>query len=71
MVAKLKGIVKSFNSTKGYGFIDDLEGNDCFFHYHSLNIDGYKTIAPGTTVSFVKEASEKGYRATDIDIIPE
>ena len=68
---KIKGLVKSFNSVKGYGFVDDLEGNDCFFHYQSLNIEGYKTVKPGTSVLFVKENTEKGLRATDIDIVTE
>ncbi len=66
---KIAGVVKTFNSVKGFGFIDDGEGHDCFFHYSSLNIDGFKTIKPGTKVLFEKNETEKGFRAVNIDIV--
>ena len=41
---KLNGKVKSFNKSKGYGFIIDENGNEYFFHFSSLNMEGFKTV---------------------------
>lgn len=66
---KIQGTVKTFNSTKGYGFIVGNDGNSYFFHYSSLNVEGYKTIKVGAKVSFSKNSTEKGLRAEDISIV--
>lgn len=47
----MKGIVKWFNNTKGYGFIIN-EGKDIFVHYSQIEDNGYKYLAPGQTVEF-------------------
>jgi len=47
------GIVKFFNSEKGYGFItDDATKQDIFVHFSSINGNGYKTLVEGQKVSF-------------------
>lgn len=38
-----KGIVKWFNSQKGYGFITS-EGKDIFVHYTGIEAEGYKSL---------------------------
>ncbi|MFA6370050.1 MAG: cold shock domain-containing protein, partial [Bacilli bacterium] len=43
----MKGNVKMFNKEKGYGFIRTEEGQDVFFHYSSLVMDGFKTAEVG------------------------
>jgi CspA family cold shock protein len=49
---RLKGIVKWFNSTKGYGFIGRAGGNDVFVHYGEIISEGYKKLAEGDEVEF-------------------
>lgn len=47
------GVVKFFNSDKGYGFItDDETKKDIFVHFSSINVEGYKTLTEGQKVSF-------------------
>ena len=65
----MKGKIKSFNRIRGYGFIVSEELDDIFFHFSSLNMEGYKTIRSDTEVSFDLENGEKGLRAINIEII--
>ena len=46
----MTGTVKWFNGKKGYGFISDKDGNDLFFHFSALQMDGYKTIDQGKRI---------------------
>lgn len=62
-----KGKVKWFNNAKGYGFIIE-EGcsDDLFAHFSSVQMDGYKTLKAGQSVTFDKKPSEKGIHAVNI-----
>ncbi|MGO3345295.1 MAG: cold shock domain-containing protein [Marinomonas sp.] len=64
------GLVKWFNNAKGYGFIvcEDFD-EDLFIHYSAINIEGYKTLKAGQTVSFKVEPGQRGLHA--IEITPE
>ena len=62
----MQGTIKMFNKEKGFGFIRAEDGNDVFFHYSSLVMDGFKTIEQGDAVSFELEQSDRGLRAANI-----
>ncbi len=62
----MKGKVISFNKNKGYGFISTSEGQDVFFHYSQLVMEGFKDIDVDQEVEFDIEESERGLRATNI-----
>lgn len=65
-----KGTVKWFNPEKGIGFIEREEGTrDVFVHYSAINIDGYKTLEQGTTVTFDIIESEKGPQAANVNVV--
>ncbi|MDR0876041.1 MAG: cold-shock protein, partial [Clostridiales Family XIII bacterium] len=50
------GVVKWFNSEKGYGFIsDDDGGQDVFVHFSSIVGGNYKTLNEGQKVTFETE----------------
>ena len=47
------GIVKWFNTTKGYGFIKpDGGGQDVFVHISAVEKAGYSGLAEGAKVSY-------------------
>ena len=48
----MRGIVKWFNNTKGYGFVGRDEGPDVFVHYSAIVGDGYRTLQEGDAVEF-------------------
>lgn len=62
----MKGEVLRFNKDKGYGFIKGEDGNDIFFHYSQLVMEGFKDIAVGSKVEFDVEESPKGLRANNV-----
>ena len=61
-----EGIVKWFSDKKGYGFIEQEEGKDIFFHHSSINMPGFKTLTAGDRVSFDVEDSDRGPVAKNI-----
>lgn len=64
------GTVKWFNNAKGFGFILSEEGGeDLFAHYSSIEMDGYKTLKAGQTVTFELLQGQKGLHATRIKVI--
>ncbi|MCP4969829.1 MAG: cold-shock protein [Arcobacter sp.] len=69
MSERKEGTVKWFNSSKGYGFIEQEGGNDVFVHYQSIVADGYKTLEEGQKVEFTESEGEKGPQATDVKLI--
>jgi len=60
------GKVKWFNENKGYGFIEQDDGEDVFVHYSVIEMDGFKTLAEGATVEFEAVDGEKGLQATKV-----
>ena len=73
------GKVKWFNNAKGFGFINtdspvgrDEKGKsiDFFVHYSHINMDGYKTLKAGQTVSFEIVQGPKGLHAVKITNVP-
>jgi len=64
---QMLGMVKFFNSKKGWGYItSDDDHQDYFFHYKSIIMDGYKNLIDGQKVSFDTEEDERGPRAKNI-----
>jgi CspA family cold shock protein len=62
----VKGTVKWFNESKGFGFITKDDGGDVFAHYSSIQGDGFKTLSEGDMVSFDVVDGEKGPKAANI-----
>ena len=60
------GIVKWFNDRKGYGFIQQEDGEDIFVHYSSIDMDGYKSLAEGEQVTFEVEEGDRGPVAKNV-----
>jgi CspA family cold shock protein len=63
---QVKGKVKWFNDSKGYGFIEQDSGKDVFVHFSAINMDGYKTLKEGQEVEFEITEGPKGPQATNV-----
>ena len=61
-----KGRVKWFNDKKGYGFIEQENGDDVFVHFSAIQGDGFKTLGEGQEVEFEVENGPKGVHAKNI-----
>ena len=55
-----QGVVKWFNETKGYGFIQRADGAEIFVHYASIETDGFKTLSEGQAVEYDEQQGPKG-----------
>jgi len=66
MSERVRGIVKWFNATKGYGFIARDDGEDVFVHFSALQTEGYRSLDEGQRVEFSIESSPRGLQARDV-----
>ncbi len=63
----MKGTVKWFNASKGYGFIaPENGGKDVFVHYSEIRMEGYAVLEEGEAVEFAIEDSPKGPQAVNV-----
>lgn len=60
------GIIKWFSDKKGFGFIEQEEGQDIFVHYSSINMPGFKTLSEGDRVIFDMEDGNRGPVAKNV-----
>ncbi len=61
-----KGVVKWFNDSKGFGFIEQENGADVCVHFSSIQGDGFKSLAEGQEVSFDVVQGAKGLQAANV-----
>jgi cold shock protein len=62
----MKGTVKWFNDSKGYGFIKAPQGSEVFVHFSAIQADGFRTLAEGEEVEFEVQESERGPQAANV-----
>ena len=63
------GIVKWFNDSKGYGFIEQENGPDVFVHHSGILGDGFKSLNEGDKVTFEVEDGQKGPAAANVSVV--
>ena len=61
-----EGTVKWFSAQKGYGFIEQDDGGDIFFHHSAIDMPGFKSLAEGDRVSFDVGEGRKGPAAKNV-----
>lgn len=60
----MKGTVKFFNESKGFGFITGEDGKEYFFHISALSPG--TSVMKGDSITFEVEQGEKGPKATQV-----
>lgn len=63
------GIVKWFNDSKGFGFIEQENGTDVFVHFSAINGTGFKSLKEGDRVTFEVEQGPKGPAAVNVTVV--
>lgn len=59
---EMRGTVKWFDARRGYGFICDTDGVDCYVHYSDINMEGFRKLKTGQEVIFLPREDETGRR---------
>lgn len=61
--APQKGVVKWFNTEKGFGFIVPDDGSsDVFVHQTEIQMEGFRSLADGEAVEYQVEEDTNGRR---------
>jgi CspA family cold shock protein len=69
MAERKQGSVKWFNSSKGFGFIQQESGDDVFVHFQSIIGDGYKSLEENDKVEFSVTQGPKGLQAAEVRLV--
>ena len=65
----MKGKVKWFDGTKGYGFITGEDGKEVFVHYSGIVKDGFKALNEKQEVEYELGEGSKGIQAINVKVV--
>jgi cold shock protein len=68
-VVMATGVVKWFDESKGYGFIQEENGSDVFVHYSGIISEGFRALKEGDQVTFEIQTAPKGPAAVDVTLV--
>jgi len=60
------GKVKWFDAKKGFGFIEQENGEDVFVHFSNITGTGFRTLEDGEEVEFDIVQGPKGLQAQNV-----
>jgi CspA family cold shock protein len=63
------GKVKWFSKQKGYGFIEQENGEDVFVHFQSVVGEGFRTLEEGQNVEFDVIQGLRGVQASNVMVL--
>ena len=64
------GLVKWFNSEKGFGFLtQDGGGPDVFVHFSAIQAGGYKSLNENDKVEYEVTQGPKGPNAANVRVV--
>ena len=65
---KSLAVVDKLLPDQGYGFLRNTQGEEIYFHMHSVLHDHWGTLTPGSAVRYAAELGEKGLQATSVEL---
>ena len=66
---QVTGTVKWFNSSKGFGFIEQEGGADVFVHHSAIQAEGYRSLEEGQKVTMEVTDGQKGPQAENVNVV--
>ena len=67
----MTGVVKFFNTERGYGFIKpDDSGRDVFVHITAVEKAGLQSLSEGQKISYEVEPDKKGKGPKAVNLVP-
>ena len=63
---RVPGTVKWFNDDKGFGFIEQEDGQDVFVHHTAIQMEGFKSLKEGQKVTMEVTQGKKGPQAENV-----
>jgi len=61
-----KGKVKWFNDAKGFGFLEQEDGEDVFCHFSAITGEGFRSLQEGDEVESDVVKGPKGLQAANV-----
>ena len=66
----IRGTVKWFNDSKGFGFITREDGGkDVFVHHTAIKAQGFRSLREGQQVEFDVVDGQKGPAAANVTVV--
>lgn len=65
----MTGVVKWFDSKKGYGFVTSDNGKEYFVHFSGIAFDGFKSLVENQAVEFELATGNKGEQAVNVKVL--
>ena len=66
MAKRTTGVVRWFDGSKGYGYINAEDGQEVFVHHTAITGQGSPLLLQGERVAFFLELTVRGAQATDV-----
>jgi len=63
------GTVKWFSNKKGFGFIEQEDGQDVFVHHSGIRAEGFKSLKEGDKVTFDIKQGGKDPAAVNVTVV--
>jgi CspA family cold shock protein len=66
LAKRATGVVRWFDGSKGYGYIEAEDGESVFVHYTAIKEQDAPLLLEGDQVVFFLEQTVRGLQATDV-----
>ncbi len=66
---RMDGVVEKLHSEEGFGFIRTLDGQQIYFHRHSVLHHDFDRLEPGMGVRFARETGDEGDQASTVQVV--
>jgi len=67
----MRGTVKWYDASRGFGFIRQDGGGDVFLHVSELRKAGLETVDPDQPIEFTTAPGKNGPKAVDLALVPD